>query len=91
MTIRFLKPLDEKLLHEIFSKFNNIITVEDGVINGGLGSAILEFMSDHQYTCEVKRLGIPDSFIEQGAQEKLWKECGYDAEGIVAAVESFRN
>nr|NQU94343.1 1-deoxy-D-xylulose-5-phosphate synthase [Bacteroidota bacterium] len=85
--IRFLKPLDEILLHGIFKKFEKIITVEDGVISGGFGSAILEFMADHGYKSGVVRLGIPDSFIGQGSQEKLWGECGYDAEGVVRAVQ----
>lgn len=84
--IRFLKPLDEALLHQIFSGFKIIITLEDGTIKGGLGSAILEFMADHQYQARVYRLGIPDRFIGQGTQQELWHECGYDAEGIKNSV-----
>ena len=80
--IRFLKPIDEKLFHEIFTRFNKIITVEDGTITGGLGSAMLEFMSDNHYKADVKRLGIPDRFIEQGSVGELWHECKFDAEGI---------
>jgi len=84
--LRFLKPLDEELLHGIFSKFNIIITVEDGSVMGGMGSAILEFMADHGYTSKVQRLGIPDLFIEQGSVAELHHECGFDTEGIVRAV-----
>lgn len=80
--MRFVKPLDEKLLHEVFSKFDKVITVEDGTIVGGLGSAVIEFMVDHNYHAEVKRLGIPDQWIEHGEQTELWRECGFDAQGI---------
>jgi 1-deoxy-D-xylulose-5-phosphate synthase len=86
--MRFLKPLDNDLLHEIFKKFSRIITVEDGTIIGGLGSALLEFMSDHSYHARIKRLGIPDHFIEQGTIDELHHECGYDTEGIILAVRS---
>jgi 1-deoxy-D-xylulose-5-phosphate synthase len=84
--MRFAKPLDEKLLHEIFAKFNRIITVEDGAIQGGFGSAVLEFMAQHHYTAEVKMLGIPDRLVEHGTLKQLHKECGFDAEGIAATV-----
>ena len=80
--MRFVKPLDEKLLHQIFKRFDKIITLEDGAIQGGFGSAVLEFMSDHTYTAQVSRLGIPDKFIEHGSQTELYKECGYDVDGI---------
>ncbi|PLX03196.1 MAG: 1-deoxy-D-xylulose-5-phosphate synthase [Marinilabiliales bacterium] len=86
--MRFLKPLDEELLHQVFKKFDHIITVEDGTTVGGLGSAVLEFMSDHGYSSRVKRLGIPDKFVEHGPQQTLYKDCGFDAEGIVNAVKS---
>ncbi len=86
--LRFVKPLDEKLLHEIFSKFKKVITVEDGCIQGGFGSAILEFASDHHYYAEIKRLGIPDAVIEHGEQIELQRECGFDADGIEKAVLS---
>ncbi|MGV3507678.1 MAG: 1-deoxy-D-xylulose-5-phosphate synthase [Sphingobacteriaceae bacterium] len=85
--MRFVKPLDEDLLHEVFSKFNKIITVEDGALQGGLGSAILEFMADNQYNSTVVRLGIPDAIIEHGEQPELWAECGYDSTAIIKAVE----
>ncbi len=85
--MRFVKPLDEALLHNIFKKFNKIITLEDGVIKGGFGSAVLEFKNEHNYSAKVKRLGIPDSFIEHGTQAQLYKQCAYDAEAIINAVK----
>lgn len=80
--MRFLKPIDEELLHTIFSKFKKIITLEDGTIIGGLGSAVIEFMNKYHYTARVSRLGIPDKFIEHGSQQQLYKLCGYDEEAI---------
>jgi len=86
--MRFVKPLDAEMLHEIFSEYKKIITVEDGCVQGGFGSAIVEFMADNNYQAEVKRLGIPDRIVEHGEQSELHKECGFDAEGIEkAAVE----
>lgn len=84
--MRFVKPLDEGLLHEILTKFRKIITVEDGCIQGGFGSAILEFMADHGYSAEVKRLGIPDMIVEHGEQSELQRDSGFDADGIEKAV-----
>jgi len=84
--IRFLKPLDEVMLHEIAGKFNQIITIEDGVIQGGFGSAVLEFMSDNKYAIQVKRLGIPDSFIEHGTPEELYTMLGLDSAGIAKSI-----
>ena len=84
--MRFVKPIDEELLHEVFSKFNKIITVEDGTIVGGFGSAILEFMNANDYKAEVKMLGIPDRIVEHGSPKELHRECGYDATGIAEAV-----
>jgi len=86
--LRFAKPLDEELLHEVFATFKKIITVEDGCIQGGIGSAVLEFMADHNYYAEVKRLGIPDHIVEHGEQAELHKECGFDTDGLVRSVES---
>jgi 1-deoxy-D-xylulose-5-phosphate synthase len=80
--MRFVKPLDEELLHEVFSKYSKIITVEDGTIVGGFGSAILEFMAEHGYKAEVRMLGIPDRLVEHGTLKELHRECGYDAQGI---------
>ncbi len=84
--MRFLKPIDEVLLHDIFKKFRRIITLEDGTITGGLGSAVVEFMSDHHYTATIIRLGIPDRFIEHGTQKELYAECGYDEAAIVRNI-----
>lgn len=84
--MRFVKPLDEKLLHEIFSRHKKIITVEDGCVQGGFGSAIIEFMADNNYRAEIKRLGIPDRIVEHGEQQELHKECGFDPDGIERAV-----
>lgn len=84
--MRFAKPLDEKLLHEIFSQYKKIITVEDGCLQGGFGSAILEFMADNNLYAEVRRLGIPDRIVEHGEQHELHHECGFDAEGIERTV-----
>ena len=83
---RFCKPLDQKLMHEIFRKFDRIITVEDGCLQGGFGSAVLEFAADNEYTAKIKRLGIPDEVIEHGEQMELYRDCGYDADGIVKAA-----
>jgi 1-deoxy-D-xylulose-5-phosphate synthase len=80
--IRFLKPLDKELLISIFEKHDCVITVEDGTVNGGLGSAVIELMNAEGFKLNVARLGIPDRFIEHGTQQQLWHECGYDAEGI---------
>lgn len=85
--MRFLKPLDAELLHEVFKSYDKIITIEDGVIAGGFGSAVIEFMADHDYQAKVVRLGIPDQFVDHGTVEQLWGEMGYDVEGIVKAVK----
>ena len=85
--IRFLKPLDEKLLHSIFKQYEIIMTLEDGCIKGGLGSAIIEFASDNDYIKKIIRFGVPDSFIEHGTQEEQRKECGYDKNSILKRVK----
>ncbi len=82
--MRFAKPLDEILLHEVFAKFKHVITVEDGCIAGGMGSAVIEFMADHGYSAQVARLGMADEFYEHGTQEELFAEAGYDAAAIAA-------
>jgi len=87
--MRFIKPIDEILLHEVFTKFDKVITLEDGCIMGGLGSAVLEFMADNNYKSSVKRLGIPDQFIEHGTQNELYEECFYDAAAIIKTIKSF--
>ena len=86
--LRFVKPLDTELLHEVFSKFKKVITVEDGCLQGGMGSAVLEFMADNNYASTVVRLGIPDTLIEHGEQPELWAECGYDAASIAEKIRS---
>jgi 1-deoxy-D-xylulose-5-phosphate synthase len=86
--MRFVKPLDEELLHEVFSKYDKVVTVEDGCIMGGFGSAITEFMTEHGYKAQVKRLGIPDRIVEHGEQIELHRECGFDPQGIAQAVLS---
>ncbi|HBX89081.1 MAG TPA: 1-deoxy-D-xylulose-5-phosphate synthase [Marinilabiliaceae bacterium] len=85
--VRFVKPLDEQMLHEVFSSYTTVLTIEDGAIAGGMGSAILEFMSENGYQCKVKRLGIPDRFVEHGSQMALYKEIGLDMESIRGLIE----
>lgn len=84
--MRFVKPIDEEILHEVFTHFKKVITVEDGCIPGGFGSAVLEFMADNNYQAEVRRLGIPDRVIEHGEQTELHRESGFDPDGIERAV-----
>ncbi len=84
--MRFVKPIDKELLAEIFENYKFIITIEDGVIQGGFGSAVLEFMAAHNYSANVKLLGIPDKFIEHGTPDDLYKECGIDTKGITNSV-----
>ncbi len=85
--MRFVKPLDETILHEVFTKFDKVITVEDGCLMGGFGAAVIEFMADQKYSAEVVRLGIPDKYIQHGTQQELWDECGYDTNAIVATIK----
>ena len=85
--IRFLKPLDKNLLKKIFIQYKYIITIEDGVIKGGLGSAILEFASDENYNNRIFRFGVPDSFIEHGSQKEQQKECGYDKSSVMQKIQ----
>ena len=84
--MRFVKPIDGKLIESIVKKYSKIITVEDGCIQGGFGSAVLEYMADHKLTAAVRRLGIPDRVVEHGEQIELHHECGFDAEGIEKTV-----
>ena len=84
--MRFAKPLDENLLHEVFAKFDKIITVEDGTVKGGFGSAILEFINENNYKAEIRVLGIPDRIVEHGTLKELHHECGYDTQAIKEAV-----
>jgi 1-deoxy-D-xylulose-5-phosphate synthase len=89
--LRFVKPLDETMLTEIFEKHNYVLTVEDGVIKGGFGSAVLEFMAEKGYSAHVKVLGVPDKFIEHGTPDQLYKICGIDTKGIAEAVLKMTN
>lgn len=86
--MRFAKPLDEEMLHEVFSKFEKVITVEDGTVKGGFGSAVLEFMAEHKYNAEVKIMGIPDRLVEHGTLRQLYEEISIDANGIIKTVRS---
>jgi 1-deoxy-D-xylulose-5-phosphate synthase len=85
--MRFVKPLDTEMLTEVMQNFDQIVTIEDGSIQGGFGSAILEFMAENGFTNKIKILGIPDKFIEHGTPEELYRECGIDAQGIVNTVK----
>ncbi len=84
--LRFAKPLDEELLHEVGQKFRRVLTVEDGVAKGGVGSAVMEFMNDHGYYPRLRRIGLPDEFVEHGSLKELHHLCGMDAEGIAAVA-----
>ncbi len=85
--MRYLKPIDESILNEVFKKHQLVITVEDGTVKGGFGSAVAEFMVENNYTARLKILGIPDRFIEQGTPDELYRECGFDTKGIYEAVK----
>ena len=87
--LRFLKPLDEEMLDEIGQNYTSIVTVEDGTLKGGMGSAILEFMSDRGYTPTIRRIGIPDAFVQHGTPKELYQLCGMDAESIEKVLLSF--
>ena len=80
--MRFLKPLDETILHEVGRKFKRVITIEDGVRNGGMGSAVMEWMSDHGYQPQITRMGLPDQFVEHGTIDELRQIVGMDDETI---------
>ncbi len=86
--MRFVKPLDEAMLHEVFSKYKKIITIEDGTVVGGFGSAILEFMAEHNYSAQVKILGIPDRLVEHGTPKELYNEIGIDANAIADVLRA---
>jgi 1-deoxy-D-xylulose-5-phosphate synthase len=88
--MRFAKPLDEQLLHEALSEYPKIITVEDGTVVGGFGSAVLEFANAHGYKNEIKILGIPDEIVEHGTLKELHRECGYDAQAIATAAREMQ-
>jgi len=89
--MRFLKPYDEEMLHEAFTKHKHIVSVEDGTIIGGLGSLLSDFKNEHNYTSEIHILGIPDKFIEHGTPSELHALCGYDANGIISTIKNIEN
>jgi 1-deoxy-D-xylulose-5-phosphate synthase len=84
--MRFAKPIDEEMLHEVFASYSKIITIEDGTVVGGFGSAVLEFMNEHGYKADVKIMGIPDRIVEHGTPKQLYDEIGLDANGIAEAL-----
>jgi len=84
--LRFVKPIDEEMLHEVFTNYSKVITIEDGTIVGGAGSAILEFMAANNYNAQVKMLGMPDKITEHGEPAELYAECGFDSKSIKKEV-----
>jgi 1-deoxy-D-xylulose-5-phosphate synthase len=86
--MRFVKPLDKEALHTIFSQYKTVVTIEDGVLQGGFGSAVLEFMADYKYAAELKRIGIPDTFVDHGTTDELYREYGLDQQGIYQTIKS---
>ena len=86
--MRFLKPMDTRILHEVGSQFDRIITIEDGVLTGGLGSAVVEYMNEHGFKPQIVRMGLPDSFVEHGTVKELYQLCGIDEEHIVATINA---
>jgi 1-deoxy-D-xylulose-5-phosphate synthase len=89
--MRFLKPIDTDILREVGEKFKYVVTLEDGCVNGGLGSAVIEYMAENGYTPKVEILGIPDKFIEHGTPEELYRVCGMDKESVLNAILKFKN
>ena len=87
--MRFVKPLDTRLLHAVFKRFSKVLTLEDGCLMGGFGSAVLEFMAEHGLSARVQRLGIPDRVVKQGSPQELHQSCGYDAQALKKALLSF--
>lgn len=85
--MRFVKPIDQVMLHEVFSKFKKVVTIEDGCLMGGFGSAVIEFMVDQKYNSEIVRLGIPDEYVHHGTQEELWEDCGFDKKAILKTIK----
>jgi 1-deoxy-D-xylulose-5-phosphate synthase len=86
--MRFVKPIDEEMLHEVFTKYHKVITIEDGTVVGGFGSAVLEFMNAHGYQAQVKMLGIPDRLVEHGTLKELHRECNYDAQAVYETAKA---
>ena len=84
--MRFAKPLDEEMLHDVLRRFGRVLTVEDGVLTGGIGTAVLEFASLHGYSARIRRIGLPDRFVEHGSVDELYAECGMDNASIAQAI-----
>lgn len=89
--LRFFKPLDEDILHQVFKKFRAVVTIEDGSITGGVGSGVMEFMVEHGYSPVFKRLGLPDTFAEQGTQQQIYERYGYDKNSLVSLIRQLHN
>ena len=89
--MRYLKPIDEELLHEVAGKFKNIITIEDGTVKGGLGSAVAEFMAQHGYTPHIHTMGIPDEFVEHGSTSELYRLCKMDKAAVLEIIQNIKN
>ena len=89
--MRFLKPIDTDILRQVGEKFRYIVTLEDGCVTGGLGSAVVEYMSEKGYNPTIKVMGIPDKFIEHGAPEELYRVCGMDKDSVLNAILNFKN
>jgi 1-deoxy-D-xylulose-5-phosphate synthase len=87
--MRFVKPLDEEALHLVFKQYIKVVTIEDGVLQGGFGSAVLEFMADYNYKAQLKRIGLPDQFIDHGTTDELFRDFGLDQQGIYKTIKSF--
>ena len=84
--MRFLKPIDQEILHAIGKKFNKIVTIEDACVTGGLGSAVVEFMAANDYTPTIRCIGIPDKFVEHGTTDELYKICGMDSDTVLDTI-----
>ena len=89
--MRFLKPIDTDILREVGEKFKYVVTLEDGCVTGGLGSAVVEYMAENGFNPIVKVMGIPDKFIEHGAPEELYRVCGMDKDSVLKAILNFKN
>ena len=86
--LRFARPLDEELLHEVGKLYSKVVTVEDGVLRGGVGEAVVKFFNDNDYDVKCLNLGVKDCFVEHGTPQELYAQSGYDKEGIVKAIKS---
>ena len=89
--MRFLKPIDTEILREVGEKFKYVVTLEDGCVTGGLGSAVVEYMTANGYAPKVEAIGIPDKFVEHGTPEELYRVCGMDKESVLRTILKFKN